>query len=63
MVAITLLYHTSSKRHNYVTTLAKDDLSKFVVKEMGKVRKQYGLRKSDASKKVGSNSLKRTLHF
>ncbi len=54
MVAMTLLYHTSSKRHNFVTTLAKDDLSKFVAKEMERVRKQYGLRKSDAYKKDAS---------
>ncbi len=38
---------TSSKRHDLVTKSAKDDLSKFVVKEMERVRKQSGLKKSD----------------
>ena len=42
---------TSSKRHDLVTKSAKDDLSKFVVKEMERVRRQYGLRKSDVYKK------------
>lgn len=42
---------TSSKRHDLVTKSAKDDLSKFVVKEMERVRKQYGLKKSDVYKK------------
>lgn len=41
---------TSSKRHDLLTKSAKDDLSKFVVKEMERVRKQYGLKKSDVYK-------------
>ena len=42
---------TSSKRQDLITKSAKDDLSKFVVKEMERVRKQYGLKKSDVYKK------------
>jgi hypothetical protein len=41
---------TSSKRRDLVTKGAKDDLSKFVVEEMERVRKQYGLKKSDVYK-------------
>jgi hypothetical protein len=37
----------SSQKRDLVARGAKDDLSKFVVKEMERVRKQYGLRKSD----------------
>ena len=43
---------TSSKRHDLTTKAAKDDLSKFVVKEMERVRKQYGLKKSDVYRDV-----------
>ncbi len=38
------------KRRDLITNGAKDDLSKFVVKEMERIRKQYGLRKSDVYK-------------
>jgi len=40
----------ASKKRDLVTNGAKDDLSKFVVKEMERVRKQYGLKKSDVYK-------------
>jgi len=43
---------TSSKRYDLVTKSAKDDLTKFVVKEMERVRKQYGLKKSGVYKNV-----------
>jgi len=41
----------ASKRRDLVTKGAKDDLSKFVVNEMERVRKQYGLNKSDVYEK------------
>jgi hypothetical protein len=41
------LTFASSKRRDLVTKGAKDDLSKFVVKEMERVRKQHGLKKTD----------------
>jgi hypothetical protein len=37
----------ASKKRDLVTKSAKDDLSKFVVKEMERVRKQHGLKKTD----------------
>ena len=40
----------SSKRRDLVTKGAKDDLSKYVVEEMERVRKQYGLKKTDVYK-------------
>jgi hypothetical protein len=41
---------SASKKHDLVTNGAKDDLSKFVVKEMERVRKQHGLKKNDVYK-------------
>lgn len=38
------------KRHDLLSKSAKDDLSKFVAMEMERVRKQYGLKKSDVYK-------------
>lgn len=46
------LTHASSKRRDLVTKNAQNDLSKFVVKEMERVRKQYGLKKSEAYRAV-----------
>lgn len=40
----------ASKRRDLIAKGAKEDLSKFVVKEMERVRKQYGLKQSDVYK-------------
>jgi hypothetical protein len=49
-VGIIGLALSASKKHDLVTNGAKDDLSKFVVKEMERVRKQHGLKKNDVYK-------------